>query len=227
MNDVISILETSEEIAEIAKALPKAQAAMGDVFKTAVNPAFRSKYANLANVIEAVVPALNANGLSLLQPAAFDGEFVRVATMFLHESGQWMRCTVSVVPAKKDAQGIGSAQTYLRRYGLMSMSGVAPEDDDGNAASNSQRQQREQQDQEPVRMARKSSAQAKRDQDDERIKAIIQAIDSEDALDLWVRQRFDIETKDIPMSWLDPIRDEVERHRDTLKERQKEFHGAA
>lgn len=131
---VVSIMETSAEIGEIAKALPKAQAAMGEVFKTAMNPAFRSKYADLASVIEAVVPALNANGITLLQPASFDGSSVSVATMLLHESGQWVRCTLAMPLAKRDAHGIGSATTYSRRYGLQAMSGVAPEDDDGNGA---------------------------------------------------------------------------------------------
>lgn len=129
------IMEMSDQIDAIAKVLPKAQASMGAVFKNANNPAFRSKYADLAAVIEAVVPTLNEHGVSLLQPATFDGELVRVATMLLHESGQWVRCTLAAPLAKRDAQGIGSACTYLRRYGLQAMSGVAPEDDDGHAAS--------------------------------------------------------------------------------------------
>lgn len=133
--NTISIMETSDQIDAIAKVLPKAQASMGAVFKNANNPAFKSKYADLAAVIEAVVPTLNQHGVTLLQPATFDGELVRVATMLLHESGQWVRCTLAAPLAKRDAQGIGSACTYLRRYGLQAMSGVAPEDDDGNAAS--------------------------------------------------------------------------------------------
>lgn len=132
---VVSIMEMSDQIDAIAKVLPKAQASMGAVFKNANNPAFKSKYADLAAVIEAVVPTLNEHGVSLLQPATFDGDLVRVATMLLHESGQWVRCTLAAPLAKRDAQGIGSACTYLRRYGLQTMSGVAPEDDDGAAAS--------------------------------------------------------------------------------------------
>lgn len=131
----VAIMEMSDQIDAIAKVLPKVQASMGAVLKNANNPAFKSKYADLGAVIEAVVPALNEHGVSLLQPASYSGELVNVATMLLHESGQWMRCTLSSPVAKRDAQGIGSATTYLRRYGLLSMSGVAPEDDDGNAAS--------------------------------------------------------------------------------------------
>jgi hypothetical protein len=132
---VETIMETSSDLNEIAKALPKAQAAMGEVFKKANNPAFKSKYADLSAVVEAVLPALNEHGISLLQPTAYDGHAVKVGTMLLHESGQWVRCTLTIPLAKKDAHGIGSACTYGRRYGLQAMSGVAPEDDDGNAAS--------------------------------------------------------------------------------------------
>lgn len=138
MNEAVApppIMAMSENIEALAKALPQAQAAMGDVFKNANNPAFRSKYADLAAVVEAVLPALNANGFTLLQPSAFDGERVTVGTMLLHESGQWVRCDLSIPLGKRDAHGIGSAVTYGRRYGLQAMSGVAPEDDDGNAAA--------------------------------------------------------------------------------------------
>ena len=130
------IVEMSDDISALAKALPKAQAAMGEVFKNATNPAFKSKYADLASVVDAVLPALNANGIALLQPAAgLRGDVVQVATMLLHESGQWLRCTMSVTLSKRDAHGIGSAVTYGRRFGLQSMSGVAPTDDDGNEAA--------------------------------------------------------------------------------------------
>jgi hypothetical protein len=130
-----AIMETSDDITAIAKVLPKAQADMGEVFKTANNPAFKSKYADLAAVVEAVVPALNKHGITLLQPISFNGDLVHVGTVLLHESGQWIRCVHSIPLSKRDAHGIGSATTYGRRQGLSAMAGVAPEDDDGNAAS--------------------------------------------------------------------------------------------
>lgn len=71
---------------------------------------------------------------------------------------------------------------------------------------------------EPVRMARKSSAQAKRDGDHERILKLIRDCKDEETLDLWTRQRFDAETSEVPMSWLEPFKDEIEKHRDTLKQ---------
>lgn len=128
-------MEMSEAFDAIAKVFPKAQADMGEVFKTANNPAFKSKYANLSAVIEAVVPALNKHGISLLQPATFKDGHVHISTWLMHESGQWFRNTLSIPIGKTDAHSIGSAATYGRRYGLMAMSGVAPEDDDGNLAA--------------------------------------------------------------------------------------------
>lgn len=146
MSDRIEIVagevEFSPEIGEIAKALPKAQAAMGEVFKAADNPHFKTKYASLAAVVDAVVPALNAHGLAVMQPATTRDGKVRITTILLHESGQWMRSTLELQPSKTDPQGVGSAITYGRRYALQAVTGVAPEDDDGNAGSNvaSQRQ---------------------------------------------------------------------------------------
>lgn len=127
--------EMSDQIGEISKVLPKAQSKLGDVIKTATNPHFKNKYADLASVIAAVVPPFNEAGCSVLQPASFDGQMVTVQTIILHESGQWMRSTLSLRPEKSTPQAVGSCITYARRYALMSLAGVAPEDDDGNAAS--------------------------------------------------------------------------------------------
>lgn len=129
-------LEWSEEgRVPLFAAYAKAQADMGAVVKDAANPAFKSKYASLANVVDAVLPALNANGLAVIQSPSFDGEVLTVETMLIHAEGGYARASLAVRPGKPDAQGIGSAITYLRRYALMSIAGVAPEDDDGNAAS--------------------------------------------------------------------------------------------
>lgn len=120
--------------AKIAAALAKAQTEMGPALKQSNNPAFRSKYADLANVIEACLPALNANGIAVVQPIGEDeiGRFVQ--TVFVHNSGEILSCRVPLIVGKNDMQGFGSAVTYARRYGLMAMAGIAPEDDDGNAA---------------------------------------------------------------------------------------------
>ena len=115
-------------------ALAAAQAEMGPALKDATNPHFRSKYADLASVQAACLPALNAHGIAVMQPPVeIDGQRY-VKTVLAHESGEREECLVPLIVAKNDMQGYGSAVTYARRYGLMAMAGVAPDDDDGNAA---------------------------------------------------------------------------------------------
>ena len=121
---------------QIAAALVKAQRAFGPALKDKNNPAFRSKYADLGACIDAVQDALNANGIALLQQTREDATGVTVETVLLHESGEsWASGPLHVPAAKQDPQGYGSALTYARRYSLMAACGIAPEDDDGNAAS--------------------------------------------------------------------------------------------
>ena len=120
----------------IATALAKAQTNMGKALKQANNPHFRSKYADLGNVMDACLPALNEAGIAVIQPTGEDEYGRYVETRFIHgESGEWLSCRVPLIVAKNDMQGYGSAVTYARRYGLMAMAGIAPEDDDGNAAA--------------------------------------------------------------------------------------------
>ena len=119
----------------IAKALATAQMEMTKAQKDSNNPHFRTKYADLGNVMDACMGALNKNGIAVIQPVT-DGEGGRcVSTRFIHESGEMLECSVPLIVGKNDMQGLGSAITYARRYGLMSLAGIAPEDDDGNQAS--------------------------------------------------------------------------------------------
>jgi hypothetical protein len=119
----------------IAAALIKAQASMGKALKQSNNPAFRSKYADLGNVMDACMPALNESGIAVIQPIGQDDMGMFVSTVFVHTSGERLECRVPLLVTKQDMQGFGSAVTYARRYGLMAMAGIAPEDDDGNAAA--------------------------------------------------------------------------------------------
>jgi hypothetical protein len=130
------VIETSAEIVELAKALPMAQAAIAKVVKDATNPHFQNKYASLSEIAEAVLPAMNGNGFAVLQPVATDDANVRVTTILLHQSGQWLRSTHTIPVAQKNAQGYGSALTYARRQALQSLLTVTPqgEDDDGEGA---------------------------------------------------------------------------------------------
>lgn len=129
-------MRTSEQINELATALAKAQGAIEGAKKDNVNPHFRSKYADLASVWDACRAELSKNGLSVIQPVlTVDGRTVTV-TRLMHTSGQWIEDGgIPLLLGKEDMQGLGSALTYSRRYGLMAMVGIAPEDDDGNAAS--------------------------------------------------------------------------------------------
>lgn len=120
----------------IASALVKAQKAFGPALKTSTNPHFRSKYADLSACVEAVIDALNNNGIFLLQKNYDCADGIMVETVFVHESGEMLECGIVHFPAvKKDPQGYASALTYARRYSLMAACGIAPEDDDGNKAS--------------------------------------------------------------------------------------------
>ena len=119
----------------LATALVKAQKAFGPALKTSTNPHFKSRYADLAACVEAVIDALNDNGIALIQKNYDCSNGVMIETMFVHESGEMLECGILHVPAnKQDAQGYGSALTYARRYSLMAACGIAPEDDDGNTA---------------------------------------------------------------------------------------------
>jgi len=121
---------------QIASALVKAQREFGPALKTSRNPHFKSKYADLSAVVEAVIDGLNNNGIALVQQTHECESGVIVETLLIHESGEQLSGGRLHVPAsKQDAQGYGSALTYARRYSLMATTGIAPEDDDGNAAS--------------------------------------------------------------------------------------------
>ena len=123
-------------MSNIAAAFVKAKRAFGPALKDKTNPAFKSRYADLGACLDAVDEALLANGIALIQETFDDATGVTVETVFLHESGEVLRGGKFHVPAsKQDPQGYGSALTYARRYSLQAACGIAPEDDDGNAAS--------------------------------------------------------------------------------------------
>lgn len=120
----------------IAKAFVAAKKEFAPALKTATNPHFRSKYADLAGCLEAVNEALLNHGIAIIQETTESDSGVVVETVFIHESGETIRGGKLHVPAsKQDPQGYGSALTYARRYSVMAACGIAAEDDDGNAAS--------------------------------------------------------------------------------------------
>lgn len=137
-------MNRSESIKELATALSKAQGEMKHAIKDSNNIYFRSKYADLASVVDASRPALVKNGLSIVQYT----EGNTLYTMLLHSSGEWIRGHIELKPMRQvkdkgwedshDPQSYGSCITYARRYAMAAITGVATEDDDGNAATGKQ-----------------------------------------------------------------------------------------
>ena len=123
-------MNRSEQINELATALAKAQLAMQNPRFDKVNPAFRSPYASLAAIRDAVIPMLTAHGIAVVQSLRGTESGVECETMLAHSSGQWISDTLALPATKKDAQGLASVSTYCRRYGLQSMVCVVGDTDD-------------------------------------------------------------------------------------------------
>jgi hypothetical protein len=131
-------MQKSDSLDMLGQAMADAQPAVKTAIMGSTNPFFKSKYADLGAVWDAIREALKSKGLSIVQMPDALGSDPALTTILLHESGQWISGTYPLVVSSKDetAQGYGSAMTYARRYGLAAVMGViADEDDDGNAAS--------------------------------------------------------------------------------------------
>jgi hypothetical protein len=127
-------MQKSQTISEIAKALILFQVKMGEVYKDAKNPFFKSSYATLSTIQESIKEPLIESGLTVCQfPTGDHG----LTTLILHESGEFLMSEYTMTPVKNDPQGIGSCITYQKRYALVSALNlnVQDEDDDGNKAS--------------------------------------------------------------------------------------------
>ena len=122
-------------MSELAKALHKAQGQIDGAKKDSANPHFKSKYADLTSVWDACREALQKHGLSVVQFGRTSEGGAVLVTRLLHTSGEFVEGEIPLLNSKGDMQGLGSALTYARRYGLAAMVGVCPEDDDANAAS--------------------------------------------------------------------------------------------
>lgn len=128
-------MNKSDSIVTIAKALATAQSEMGSATKDAKNPFFKSSYADLNAIREAVLPVLNRYKITVLQPTIEVGGESFVETVLLHESGEFISSVTPIIAAKQnDAQSHGSGISYARRYGLQSFLCVGAEDDDGEKA---------------------------------------------------------------------------------------------
>jgi hypothetical protein len=128
----------SESIANLTLALSIVQGKMTHAIKDSANPFFKSKYADLESVWDACRSLLADNGLAILQFPGLYSELdksMSLTTIISHKSGEYISQEMSVPVTKADAQGAGSAITYMRRYALAAVVGVVQADDDGNAAS--------------------------------------------------------------------------------------------
>ena len=128
-------MNRSESIKSLSAALSKAQGSMGGASKDSKNPFFKSNYADLASVVEAVKVPFSENGLSYSQFPFFADGRAGVETILMHSSGEWISSELGLPIAKQDAQAVGSALTYARRFSLQAIAGIPSEDDDGNSAS--------------------------------------------------------------------------------------------
>ena len=123
----------SPEIDKLAASLAKAQSELEGAKKESTNPFFKSSYADLHAVIKAAFPFLSKNGLSVSQGNEIVPGAICVTTLLMHSSGQWLRSKIKLPLSKVDAQGVGAAMTYGRRYGLSAIAGIAQFDDDANS----------------------------------------------------------------------------------------------
>ena len=129
------IMNQSESIAKLATALSIVQGKLTHAKKDSANPFFKSHYADLESVWEACRGLLAANGLSVMQfPGVYEEGTMSLTTILAHSSGEWISQTMSLPVSKPDAQGSGSALTYMRRYALAAVVGVYQADDDANSA---------------------------------------------------------------------------------------------
>lgn len=127
--------DRSESIVKLAIALSKMQSELEPLKKDSSNPYFKSKYADLSSVWDVLREPLTRNGLAVIQePGTYENKLVLYTTL-IHISGEYIRSAFEIPVLKQDPQGYGSAITYARRYTLQAITGLAPEDDDGNAAS--------------------------------------------------------------------------------------------
>lgn len=127
-------MDVSRATPELFAALSDAQGEIENASKNSSNPHFKSKYADLAEVLNTIRPVFSKHGLSIIQSPSFDGSMASVYTLLAHKSGGYILSKSSAVPAKTDGQGIGSVTTYLRRYSAAAAGGIAQEDDDGQSS---------------------------------------------------------------------------------------------
>lgn len=130
----MNVFERSESIVHVVKALTQVQSKIKGASKDATNPHFKSDYATLESVMDAVREPLASAKLAVIQPILNEGNTIAVSTVILHESGEYLACRVPCLYERQTMQAVGSAISYARRYGLMAMLAIPVVDDDGESA---------------------------------------------------------------------------------------------
>lgn len=188
----------TEKQANIYTALCAAQADMGPVVKGAVNPHFKSKYADLADVMQVAIPALTDHGIAVFHVMEqVEGKSYMTTILAHGESGTDIRCPVPLIVQKNDMQGMKSATTYAKRIGIESLTGIAPEDDDGNAAAKAA----------PKKM---SAADAKRNHWPQFEDTLLRCQDREQMIEVWNDLKADADT--LPESYLEACKEAFHSH---------------
>jgi hypothetical protein len=221
-------MNMSESLNELATSLATAQMELENASKNAANPHFKSKYADLAEVLNTVRPVFAKYGLSVSQFPSFCDGLVTVRTVLLHKSGQWMAGDASAPVTKLDAQGVGSAITYLRRYSLAAVAGVAQEDDDGNAAVkpvNNVKQIDAKAQEDEARLNAHNAAVARNMESVQAIKQYIAAEDVGEAAKCW----YELSEDDQAALWRAPTKGGVftTKERDVMKNQFSQYKGIA
>ncbi len=134
-------MEKSDSIKNIAVAMCEVQASMEAASKSKENPFFGSKYADLSEVLRCIKDVIPSKNLSFMQMPSFESGVVSVETIVMHTSGEWISSTSAAPISKGNPQGVGDAITYLRRYSLAAIFGLAQQDDDGNSNSDQPQKQ--------------------------------------------------------------------------------------
>jgi len=123
----------SEKIGQLATALAKAQSTLQPAKRDASNPFFKSHYATMESIWEAIRDTLTKNGLSIVQSTELVGTAWAVRTVLIHSSGEWIDSLYPILSDKPGAQSFGAGHSYARRFSLMGVVGIPTHDDDGES----------------------------------------------------------------------------------------------
>lgn len=204
-------MKTSDQINEIAAALAKAQAEIKNAVMNRTNPHFKSKYADLASVRDAVTGPLSANGIAIVQATNEAGDKLVVDTRLIHSSGQWVESSYPIFNDTNKPQAMASSLSYARRYSISSICGIASEDDDGNEANEHGQKSPETRNMTGTQGARKAPARPEFDM----LQREMRATKTADALAEWASLRKgDIDR--LPAEWIKNLREEYDKHKETL-----------